>query len=387
LDFIKFKETNNLTPLELKRKAEYYQDLTNIEESWTGRLDAQIANTFILEAAQLIVNSICLFEQGYFDASFYSLRQSLEVSTVMTYLVDNDEGTRETELAKWKAQSRFPMYSQMLKMLDANKLVFADIKAKLGSYFDVLNTVKHKLNKYVHKQGFNTFYVSKNHPLNQNKSREGFITEYENYLKKCIGAIAVFRLAIDPFPVLLNDEEVYAKTGDSMTRGYGDKFIEDYIGWKNIELYKQTEMFLNHYESIIQGESKNQFTLGVVKNQFIDKNHTDEILKQKHLLSKHDLNAVILCGFSEKVAKIYCIGGLLLYFSSTESNRKQWSWSGLDFKNFKEDNESYNLKYDEAFISVMELKDDDYFIEHNEEFNAEEIEQLEQIKDQNKPAK
>lgn len=98
------KEKYNLKPLELKGKETYYHDLFNIEHSWTGRLDAQIANTFILEANQLLVNSIVLFEQGYFDCAFYSLRQSLEVSTTMTYLVDNDETKRESLLNKWKSQ-------------------------------------------------------------------------------------------------------------------------------------------------------------------------------------------------------------------------------------------------------------------------------------------
>lgn len=203
-DFTKYRETKGLVPLKIENKEKYYTDLINLEESWTGRMDAQISNTFIFEAVQLIINSITLFEQGYFDSSFYSLRQSLEVSTTMTYLIDNDEQIRKDELAKWKAQSRFPMYSQMIKMLESNQSVFSDINEKMANYFWELNLTKQKLNKYVHKQGFNTFYVSKNHPINQGKDRVKFIQEYESYLKKCIGAIAVFRLTIDPFPILLN---------------------------------------------------------------------------------------------------------------------------------------------------------------------------------------
>jgi len=157
-DFTEYRETKGLVPLKIENKEKYYTDLINLEESWTGRMDAQISNTFILEAVQLIINSITLFEQGYFDSSFYSLRQSLEVSTTMTYLIDNDEQNRKDELAKWKAQSRFPMYSQMIKMLESNESVFSDIKEKMADYFGQLNLTKQKLNKYVHKQGFNTFY-------------------------------------------------------------------------------------------------------------------------------------------------------------------------------------------------------------------------------------
>ena len=343
-------------------------------------MDAQISNTFILEAVQLIINSITLFEQGYFDSSFYSLRQSLEVSTTMTYLIDNDEQKRKDELAKWKAQSRFPMYSQMIKMLESNQSVFSDIKEKMADYFGELNVTKQKLNKYVHKQGFNTFYVSKNHPLNQKKDRAKFIQEYESYLKKCIGAIAVFRLTIDPFPILLNDEEIYTRTGDLMTRGYDDDFIKDYIGIDNIERYKETEVYVNHYDSIIQEESKNIYVTNVVKDQYIDKENIDKILEQKHLLGRHDFVAVILCDFSIKIAKVYCIGGMQMYFSSTKSKRESWSFNSLDFNSFKENPENYNLQYDQAFISTVEIYDEVYFIEHNSEFNPDEINELEEVK-------
>ncbi|WP_179317986.1 teicoplanin resistance protein VanZ [Winogradskyella undariae] len=376
----KYRETKGLVPLKIENKEKYYLDLLNLEESWTGRMDAQISNTFILEAVQLIINSITLFEQGYFDSSFYSLRQSLEVSTTMTYLIDNDEQKRKDELAKWKAQSRFPMYSQMIKMLESNQSVFSDIKEKMADYFGELNVTKQKLNKYVHKQGFNTFYVSKNHPLNQKKDRAKFIQEYESYLKKCIGAIAVFRLTIDPFPILLNDEEIYTRTGDLMTRGYDDDFIKDYIGIDNIERYKETEVYVNHYDSIIQEESKNIYVTNVVKDQYIDKENIDKILEQKHLLGRHDFVAVILCDFSIKIAKVYCIGGMQMYFSSTKSKRESWSFNSLDFNSFKENPENYNLQYDQAFISTVEIYDEVYFIEHNSEFNPDEINELEEVK-------
>jgi len=77
-EYSKWKENSNLIPQQIPNKEKYYHDLTNIEQSWTGRIDVMLANTFIQEAAQLIVNAIALFEHGYFDCAFYSLRQSLE---------------------------------------------------------------------------------------------------------------------------------------------------------------------------------------------------------------------------------------------------------------------------------------------------------------------
>jgi len=373
LDFIKEREKRNLIPLEIKDKMCYHLDLINIEDSWSGRMDAQVANTFIQESAQLIINSIALFEQGYFDAAFYSLRQSLEVSTTMTYLIDNEYEFRKKELSKWKNQKSFPMYNQMLTFLEANETVFSDIKKKLKEYFEELDVTKRMLNKYVHKQGFNTLYISRNHPLNKNNDNKVFIDEFETYLKKCIGAIAIFRLTIDPFPILLNDENIYSRTNDLMTRGYDNDFIDKYIGQKYIDLYKETEMYINHYESIIQEEVKNEFVLAVVKNQYIDKLNIPSILSQKHLLNQHDLIAVNIIGYSEKIAKVYCLGGLFCYFSSTNSNRTVMSWSSEEFNNFKNNENRYNQKYDEAFISCIFILKEYYFIEHNQIFNDSEI--------------
>lgn len=379
-NFDNFREKQNLIPIKIENKDKYYFDLLNIEHSLTGRLDAQLANTFILESSQLLINAIVLFEQGYFDCAFYSLRQSLEVSTTMVYLIDNDEKVRYEELKKWKNQGRFPMYAQMIKFLTENATVFSDIKDKMSEYFADIDDVKIKLNKYVHKQGFQTFYISRNHPINIIKSYEDFLTEFEHYLKKCMGAIAIFRLTIDPFPVLLTDESIYARTGDLISRGYNANFVEKYIGEEHIEKYKRTELYMNHYNQIIQQEAKETYTLDVVKNQYIDKTQINNILMQKHLLSLHDIVAVVLAGFSEKVAKIYCIGGFHFYFTNINSNRKAWSWNSKSFDDFEKNTQKYNQQYDEAFISYIEIYNEGYFIEHNNEFSENEINELEEIR-------
>lgn len=378
-DYIKYTETKGLRPLKIENKEKYLQDLINLEDSWTGRLDAQLSNTFIPEAVQLIINSITLFELGYFDASFYSLRQSLEVSTTMTYLIDNEEELRKEELKKWKAQSRFPMYSEMLRVLEKNQSAFSDIKKKMTTYFEELNLTKQKLNKYVHKQGFNTFYVTRNAASNKETNNNKLIQEFESHLKKCIGAIAVFRLSIDPFPILLNDENIYTRTGDLMTEAYPDSFIEDYIGTKNIIEYKKTDMYQNHYDSIIQEEPKNIHTLDLIKNQYVDKENIDKIFEQKHLLRFNELMAIFLFSFSEKIANIYCMGGMHRYFSSTKSNRKNYSYNSQDFDAFEQSTENNNLKYDEAFISTFKTRIDTYFIEHNSQFTTDEINNLESL--------
>ena len=73
--FIEWRKKENICPVVLDGKERYYFDLMNIEHSWTGRIDiGNIGNTFIMEAEQQIINAIELFEHGYFDCAYYSLR-------------------------------------------------------------------------------------------------------------------------------------------------------------------------------------------------------------------------------------------------------------------------------------------------------------------------
>ncbi|SDM31011.1 hypothetical protein SAMN05428961_11361 [Paenibacillus sp. OK060] len=106
--------------MKLHNKKKYYTALSNLEDSWTDRMDASLVNTFIHESVCLVINSIVLFEKGYIDCAYYSLRQSLETSTTIVYLTELDAEKKREKLNNWRNQSKFPMYSKMLDLLDKN---------------------------------------------------------------------------------------------------------------------------------------------------------------------------------------------------------------------------------------------------------------------------
>ena len=378
-DHIKYKESQNIIPFCLQDKEKYYLDLMNIENSWTGRSDAMYSNDFFREAVQLIINSIVLFEKGYFDCALYSLRQSMEISTTIIYFVDNSEDKRESEMKKWRNQERFPMNNQMLKALENRKLVFSDIKEKMSSFFMEAELAKQKLNKYVHTQGLDKFYISRNHPLRKkekDKLDKKLLADYNFFLIKSIGTIAVFRLAIDPFPLLLADDAIYKRTGQLlMTEGYSDAFIDKYIGQDNIIAYKQTDLYKELYDAIIKGEEMLPSVLDIVKNDYIDRSKIHEISSQVHLLEIIDIIAVALVEISEKISKIYCYGAWNWYFTNTQSKRIS---SNINSENFEIFNGSkkYNITYEEVFMSGMEISKENFYIEHNEKFNLKEIEKI-----------
>lgn len=89
----------------------------NVEHSFSGRMDVPLANTFILEVVQLIINSIRLFELVYFDNTYYSLRGVIKISTTIVYLFDVPENERKDKMAAWKNTKYFSMKGRMLNQL------------------------------------------------------------------------------------------------------------------------------------------------------------------------------------------------------------------------------------------------------------------------------
>lgn len=371
------RKTQNIRQLKLPNKDKIYCDLMNIEHSWTGRMDVwSIGNTFIMEAEQQLINALELFEQGYFDCAYYSLRSAVDVSTTIVFLADMPDKEREAYFVAWKATKDFPMQGQMINLLSAKGYFFSDMKEKMPDFFINAKELCAELNKYVHKQGLKHFYVSRNHPVNGNKSQDKFIKNFEYYLKQSIGVVAAMRLALDPFPILLMDKEILYRYSDSMTDPYSEEFIDEYIGLNTVDAFKTTEIYQENYHSIIGQELKTEAVFNVVKHQFIDSRKMDEILQQLYLMSKDNIISVLMVYACDKVVKTYCQGGFFMYFTEKNTNRKAMSWSSLDFENFAVAENQLNLPYDEAYLSVFQFDNEKYYVEHNEQLDSEDAEKI-----------
>ena len=371
--YVGWRKNQNIKPITLPGKEKYYSDLINIEHSWSGRMDTNICNTFIMEAEQLLVNAMEMFELGYFDCAYYSLRSAVDISTTMVFLSDMPDEDREKYLSAWKETDDFPMQGQMIKQLSRQGNVFADMVSKMPDFFAAAKALSAELNKYVHKQGLEHFYISRNHPINQHKPLDGFIKSFETYLQRCIGVVAVMRLAIDSFPILLMDEEILYRCFDSMTEPYGEDFVEKYIGESIISQYKDTDIYVGTYDSFMNDEKKKESVFNVMKHQYIDSKKMDEIFSQFHLLSKADIICVLMVAASKKVVKVYCCDGLAMYFTDRNTNRRVLSWSSADFKMFVEAEERINQPYDEAYVSVFTFSNEQFYIEHNEKLDTDEV--------------
>ena len=212
--------------------------------------------------------------------------------------------------------------------------------------------------------------------MNRQKPQDAFIKTFEYYLQKSIGVVAVMRLAADPFPILLMDEEILLRCFDSMTEAYSQDFVDEYIGEQTVEEYKETSMYEGTYNAFINDEKKNYATFNVMKYNIIDRNEMSDILSQIHLLNDDDVISVLIANSCEKIAKIYAHNGMLMYFTEKETARTAHSWSGFDFIKFAENEIQHNQPYDEAFISVFYCLNETYYAEHNETLTDEEIQTI-----------
>ena len=98
---------------------------------WCWLLDVLIlciAIVFFAEATQLLINSIFLYEEGYFDCAFYSVRQASEVFNAMLYLSEDKD-----EWKKWATimfQENYRTSYHRLKILRRESIKIFRLSAK-----------------------------------------------------------------------------------------------------------------------------------------------------------------------------------------------------------------------------------------------------------------
>ena len=163
----------------------------------------------------------------------------------------------------------------------------------------------------MHKQGYSSFYTGQKYSWSdcrEDKVYLKIVADFEETLKVSIGAVAMYRLAIDPLPIILMDEEMIMRSGDFVTEPYSKEFVNKYIGFVNIELYKQTEIYQNYKEYLLSQEKQNEAVFDIIHWQVIDRKKFEDISSQMHLLSFLDRLAVVIIMSSTKISQVYIEG-------------------------------------------------------------------------------
>lgn len=355
----------------------YLYDLENISMAMVATYDALGANIFFEEACQLIANSIQIFKLGYFDAAFYSLRQSIETSIGTLYLTANPD-----RMKAWcKNQPGFES-GRMVTYLKQKEAVFKEMTEKMSPFFNKVRGIQLKANKYVHKQGYSSFYATKRRITSDPKAKETLKRICEDFittLKTAIGAVAVYRLAVDPLPVLLMDEDVRLRTEDLITRPYSCEFVENYIGSEVIELYKQTEIYNSYKEDLLAREKQNEAVYNLIHFQYVDRTAEQLLADQAHLLSNNDRMAVCYTLISENISRGF-ICDFMCYMTNTKPVCYETTFGNGYFLELFEGKPSYNLPISSgAYMSRFEVGGQYSYVESNVALTDVELVRLEEV--------
>ena len=361
----------SVRPIHLPDSEEYLYDLENISMATIGVLDSLETNRFFEEACQMIANSIQMFQQGYFDAAFYDLRQSIETSIGTLYLTANPD-----KMQAWNKLEPGFESGKMAKYLRAKEPVFIDMASKMQPFFDKVREVQQDSNKYVHKQGYKTFYVTKRITYSDDRLKKVYDRIQDDFvqiLKVAIGAVAVYRLAIDPLPILLMDEDIRLRTGDLLTEPYSQDFVDKYIGQDTIDSYKRTDLYLSHKEFFLQNEKQNDAIYMLIHYQIVDRKHKELIMEQIHLLSLHDRIAFFYAVMSPNISRVF-IEGVFSYTTDTKPKNTNMTIGESYYTEIFENQPDYNVQFDGgSFISRFKVGDEFSYVESNEPLSEPEI--------------
>lgn len=362
---------NKLHKFNLPDADEYIYAINNIQMATTGFINAMESNKFFAEACQMIINAIRLYQDGYFDCAFYSLRQSIELSIGTIFLNANPDKYRN-----WNKLEKGFESGNMARYLAGNEPTFKEVREKLCDYFDNLHELKKQIDKYVHKQGYKSFHISFQRVCGDLliQKEKALLKLFEKSLRACIGAVAIYRLIIEPMPLVLSDENLMMRSGDFITEPYSIKFITEYIGEDIVEKLKTTQTYSDIESWLLANEKQNPTTFTLIHYQGFNRADFLELSSQLHLCSFYDRIAVGLFMCSTKISQVF-LDGIFWYWSEVKSNRIGGPVMGASyyedlFKNFSGD---CNLPYDNVFISRFTLLDKVHYVEHNEVLSDEEI--------------
>ena len=355
------KDQWNIKPLSLPRAKEYLENLSDLRFADSGILTEVNPFFFVNEACQLLANSVKLFELGFFDCAFYSVRQAIELSLSGLYLFSNPN-----KIKGWKNLENGFELRTIVPELKVGKEEFAEIKELFSDFFERIEKEKKLMNKYVHKQGYKSLYYHYN-GINAygRPERITLLTkDYETILHDSITAVALYRLVIDPYPILMLDEDIIRRMPDLMAESFSSSFVEKYISEEYVERYRQSKIYKGYYDYFKALPVQNEAVYALIHWQLFERKDYNLIKEQHELLSLHEMEAVDLFMISPKIGSII-IDGCLSYCSETKLRDTSLAIGDAYYSKIFEGQKDYNVAYKGDYISRFSLNDDQTYLRHD----------------------
>lgn len=373
LEKLKYEQDHNL--LVKKQLPEHDELLSTLRTLMptTGDLNVMFCNRFFNESVELLKHAFFLYEDGYFDCAFYSLRQSIEnMNNMLLSAVD----TEKFEL--WKAKGRFPADKAVKDLLVRQNIAYNEIKTVIPEFFEEYNGLLKKANKYIHKQGFDTFYVS-NNTLNI-ANQEERTTIFLSFLKHAIGMMLIMDIVLDPLSLALSDDEVDSHIPfDPMTEPIPIYIFERYLSLDIIEKIKTTAHYISIKEYFLDMKELNEATYALLRCYHFDINQLDEIEKQLNQLDLSKTLMLCILKIGIKATHFYWDYNILGYSTSYQPKVHLSEYSSNQFDGYLHDNGEYNCPWKGMLISVFKALDSYLIIQHNEPLADSEISAIENL--------
>ena len=359
---------SDLVRMQLKDAEEYLFSINQVQIATTGFFYAWDSNLFFNEACQCLKNSINLFQQGFFDCAFYQMRQSLETSIGTLYLTAQPE-----KMDKWKSLDKGFENGPMVKWLVANEDTFSKMKELMAPFFDKIRRDQLAMNKYIHKQGYQAFYLKLRNETELSEWKNTIQSDFERILCDCIGAVAIYRLSLDAFPIALADEDLVLRAPDLITEAFSQDFISKYIGEELVEKYKQLQIYKDTVSWLLSQPKQNESVYWLIHYQFVNRKKKQNYFEQWEMLSLYDQIAVSLFLMNSKLSNVY-VDGNFNYFSEVKSRNSGFTIGSKFFnEKFDKSNSDFNLLYKKAYLSKIKIGFNYTYIEHNELLDESEM--------------
>ncbi len=350
-------------------KHDYY--LKTIRELFlcTGMGNALFCNAFINESIQLIMHSLILFEDGFFDCAFYSLRQSVEIMNSML-MCSNDEAKYKL----WQEKAKFPADGMIKALLAQSCSNYSEIKKAVPEFFKCFEDILKNVNKIIHKQGFDTFYSFIDINGNHEKKRIEREELYVSFLNHCIGMVLFLYIALDPISLIVTDEDIlFHIPFDFMTEPVPISFFEVVFSPDYIEKIKGIQFYSYLKEYFLSMEELRHATFELIHCQYFNIDNLPDIRAQAHLISPLEQRILAILEKGIKASHFYYDGCLMGYLTSIKSNAKSRGFSSDQFDEYLNRSYETNIAWRGVYISLFHDPEGYLIIEHNEVFSGDEI--------------
>jgi hypothetical protein len=202
-------------------------------------------------------------------------------------------------------------------------------------------------------------------------------------LTKAISIVAVFRVILDPLPILLLDDEIRYRLPNIITEPFSCEFIKRYIGEDFLNAYKNTTLYKEFEEDILQRPKFSEVMYALKSYNYISRDNIMELECNIDDLTIQEKIILKLVKQLNKITSIYLLDGLIHYFTDKPGIMMD-SYSLSEFKSLSMGNERKNLPFKDGYLSLVYGESDFsskdcYFIETLDPFLEEEFSLLENI--------